>query len=136
MTSPTTPISGHEILEHTYLDVVAFEARVRSSLGAELATFVSEERLEAFSSRFIELIGETSSESQLAYLRLVNEVLTEVGRAFTVRDLHVLWPSTGNAKEESAFLTKQGCHCLADIAQQASRRPSRAGPLRPNKFKL
>lgn len=126
----------HDILERTYLDVVAFEERVRSSLGPDLATLVPEEHQERFISTLMELIDSDSAESKLAYVCLINEVLSEVGYAFPVADLHVLWPGAGPTKEETAFLLKHNCDCLAGIAERASSRLTRPVPSRPNKFKL
>lgn len=141
--APTPP--DERLLAKTYLDVLAFEKKVRSSFGAKFATLISDEKRDEFfseSTKFIgnqligALVGDAPTDTELAYVRLINAVLTEVGHAFPVKELHVLWPSTGATKEEAAFLTEQGCDCLAGIAGEASRRLLRPRALSPNKFKL
>jgi hypothetical protein len=122
------------LLQGVYLDVVAFEEKVRSSFGAEFATLMSDEKLDGFSSQLMDLIGEDSSDAKLAYVRLVNDVLVEIEHAFPVRTLQVLWPTHG-ATRKAAFLLDHGCDCLADIVQQASKRLPRSGPF-SNKFKF
>ena len=123
------------ILEKIYLDVVVFERRVRAVFGAEFTAHISDEKREEFLSRFTDLIGEESSAAKLAYVKLVDEVLADIGTKFPVRDLHVLWPNGEATREKAALLSDENCNCLARISERASRLLP-TSRFRPNKFQF
>ena len=58
------------VLEKIYIDVVAFERKVRLSFGAEFNALLSQRQLDVFLSKFDKLIEEDSTDAKLAYPRL------------------------------------------------------------------
>jgi hypothetical protein len=124
----------HRLLEHAYQSVVAFEERVRLSFGVEFASVLPENSRERILSRLMDLVGDGSDHAKLAYIRLVDEVLKEIGTQVSVKELSVLWPRNTLAATEAAFLRANGCPCLATIAARGSMVARRRGPFHPDEF--